>query len=35
MKFYDKKVRKTLAIVIIVLIVAMIATSVIPYLGVL
>lgn len=32
MNFYDKKVRKIVAIVIMVIIVAMIGTSVIPYL---
>lgn len=32
MKFYDKRVRKIMAIVIIVIIVAMVGTSVIPYL---
>lgn len=31
MNFYDKKVRKIMAIVIMIIIVAMIATSVIPY----
>ncbi len=32
MNFYDKKVRKIMAIAIMVIIVAMVATSVIPYL---
>lgn len=32
MNFYDKKVRKIMACVIMVIIVAMVATSVIPYL---
>lgn len=32
MKFYDKRVRKIMAIVIIIIIVAMVGTSVIPYL---
>lgn len=32
MNFYDKKVRKAMAIGIIVIIVAMVATSIIPYL---
>ena len=32
MNFYDKKVRKIVAVVIMVIIVAMIGTSVIPYL---
>lgn len=32
MNFYDKKFRKAMSVVILVLIVAMIATSVIPYL---
>ena len=32
MNFYDKKVRKIMALVIMVIIVAMVATSVIPYL---
>lgn len=32
MNFYDKKVRKIVAVVIMVIIVAMVGTSVIPYL---
>ena len=32
MNLYDKKVRRIVAVIIIVLIVAMVATSVIPYL---
>lgn len=32
MNFYDKKVRKAISVVIIVLVIAMVATSVIPYL---
>ena len=32
MNFYDKKVRKIMAIKIMVIIIAMVATSVIPYL---
>ena len=32
MNFYNKKFRKTVAIVIIVLCIAMVATSVLPYL---
>lgn len=32
MNFYNKKVRKITAVLIIVLVVAMVATSVIPYL---
>ena len=33
MNFYDKKVRKIMAITIMVIIIAMVATSVIPYLA--
>lgn len=33
MNFYDKKVRKVVSIGILVVIVAMVATSIIPYLG--
>lgn len=32
MNFYDKKVRRIMSIVIFVIIIAMVATSVIPYL---
>lgn len=32
MKFYDKKVKRIISILILVIIVAMVATSVIPYL---
>ncbi len=32
MNFYDKKFKKTVSIVIIAIIIAMIATSIIPYL---
>jgi len=32
MNFYDKKFRKVMSIIIIVIIIAMVATSVIPYL---
>lgn len=32
MNFYDKKVRKIIAFVIIILAIAMVATSVVPYL---
>ena len=32
MNFYDKKVRKIMAITIMIIIVAMVATSLIPYL---
>ncbi len=32
MNFYDKKVRKLVAAVIIILVVAMVATSILPYL---
>ena len=32
MNFYDKKIRKAMSVGILVLIVAMVATSVIPYL---
>ena len=33
MNFYDKKVRRIMAVTIMIIIVAMVATSVIPYLG--
>ncbi len=33
MNFYDKKVRKVVSIGILVVIAAMVATSIIPYLG--
>ncbi len=33
MNFYDKKFRKTVSIVIMIIIIAMIATSIIPYLA--
>ncbi len=32
MNYYDKKFRKVVAIVIIILVIAMVATSVLPYL---
>lgn len=32
MSFYDKKVKRVIAIVVLVLIIAMVATSVVPYL---